>query len=74
MAKAPLQPAAPVGIAGIGVVLSDLLALNKVDVAPFVGVDLNARYAVGAIQFWPRIVGLAAGSIRHRAREIPFRP
>jgi Ni2+-binding GTPase involved in maturation of urease and hydrogenase len=43
MAKAPLQPAAPVGIAGIGVVLSDLLALNKVDVAPFVGVDLNAR-------------------------------
>ena len=69
MAKAP-----QVGIGGPGVIRSGLPAVNKVDVAPFVGVDLNARYAVGAIQFWPRIVGLAAGSIRHRAREIPFRP
>jgi hypothetical protein len=69
MAKAPL-----VEIGWPGVIRSGLLAVNKVDLAPFVGVDLNARYAVGAIQFWPRIVRPAVGSIRYRARENPIRP
>jgi 2-phospho-L-lactate guanylyltransferase (CobY/MobA/RfbA family) len=77
MAKAPLQPAAPVGIAGIGVVRSDLPAVNKVDVARFIGVDgdrsvCDSRYPVLTTNC--RSGGGVEVVIRHRAREIPFRP
>jgi hypothetical protein len=57
-----MEKAPQVGIGGPGVIGLGLLAVNNVDVAPVVGVDLNARHAIGATQFWPRIVGPAVGS------------